>query len=96
MPAVMESTPEPGLPDSWNFRLYPNPTSAAFTLELAREPDGNPVRFEIYNLMGEIVQKDEFHSGRIHDYSLGNCKPGIYMVRVSQNGITGTGKIIRQ
>ncbi len=96
MPAVIEGTPDVDLPGAETFRVYPNPTSARFALELAKDPAGNPVRVEIFNLLGKALFKEEFTTGRLRQYSLGDEQPGIYMVRVTQGGVIGSIKVIRQ
>jgi len=78
------------------FRIYPNPTTGSFTLELSSEPIIMPVTMRCYDLMGTLIMEKELHSGRIHELSCADQMPGIYLIRVIQDGGTAISKIIRQ
>ena len=78
------------------FKVYPNPTSGSFTLELASEPGGSFVSVRCYNMMGELIMENAFSSGKKHELSLAGHAAGIYLLRVMLNGETGIKKIIKQ
>jgi hypothetical protein len=79
-----------------HFRLYPNPTSGNFKLELKEEPTGSIVTVKIYSMMGAEIMEQSITSGRIHELSLSDQQPGVYLVRVIRDGLTGVKKIVRQ
>ena len=79
-----------------NFSIYPNPTSNNFTLELSREPQGSVTIVKIYNMMGTQILEKSLESGKIHEFSLSNQTPGVYLIKIVQNNEVGFGKIIRQ
>ena len=78
------------------FRVYPNPTTGDFTLELSSEPEGENVSVECYTLLGAKIISRELSAGRKHSFSLGSQAPGLYILKVSRNGTTGMQKIVRQ
>ncbi len=78
------------------FKVYPNPTSGDFTLELSAEPNGTSVKVQCYNLMGVRIMEKEFNSGKNHKLTLVDQKPGLYVLKVIQNEETGMQKIIRE
>lgn len=76
------------------FKLYPNPTTGQFTLELKESEENLPVRVEIYNIIGETEMKLELPMAKQYVFDLSAKKRGIYIVRVIQGKETGTEKII--
>jgi hypothetical protein len=92
---ISESQPTQVNKDQF-FKVYPNPTTGAFTLELSEEPGGNKVRVQCYNLMGALIMDKTVDAGRTHRLTLENQAPGMYVIKVIQNGATGMEKIIRQ
>ncbi len=78
------------------FKVFPNPTTGNFTLELSSEPEGTVVKVLCYNLLGGLIMEKEFTSGKLHELTLIDQKPGLYMLKVVQNESTGMQKIIRQ
>jgi hypothetical protein len=79
-----------------SFKIYPNPNPGTFTLELSEEPKGSPVMVKIYNLMGAEILETMIAAGKIHEFSLINQQPGIYLVQVVSVGMMGISKIIIQ
>ena len=96
LPSVTASGEEIDKPGTWSFRLYPNPTTANFTLQLGHDPSGSPVEIHIYNMMGNVILKRLILEGKHHEFSLETQPPGIYLVKVDQNGVGETRKIIKQ
>ncbi len=78
------------------FKVYPNPTSGAFTLELSAEPEGELVKVQCYNLLGALIIEKEFETGKRHEFTLANQAPGLYVLKVTQNNRAGMQKIVRQ
>jgi hypothetical protein len=78
------------------FKLYPNPTSDSFTLELSSDPGESGVYIRCYDLMGSLIMEKAFHKGIKHELSLAGHASGIYLLRVMMEGETGIEKIIKQ
>ena len=78
------------------FKVFPNPTTGNFTLELSSEPDGTLVKVQCYNLLGALIMEKEFYTGKLHEFTLVDQKPGLYVLKVQQNAEIGMQKIIRQ
>ncbi|MCX6269175.1 MAG: T9SS type A sorting domain-containing protein [Bacteroidetes bacterium] len=87
---------EPSLDHQAFFKVYPDPTSGSFTLELSAEPGESTVSVTCYNNMGSLVMEKDFFSGKKHELSLAGHAPGIYLLRVRMNGNTGIKKMIKQ
>jgi len=84
-------------PDTENngFRVYPNPTTGDFTIEISANQSVTPVKLECYNLMGSLMLKKMIMGvGKLH-LSLGDREPGIYMVRVTGINCSGYQKILK-
>jgi hypothetical protein len=78
-----------------SFKVYPNPTTGEFTLELTDEPGGNLVRVQCFNMIGSSVMESKFESGRVHKFNLTGQKPGMYVIKVIQNDKSGMQKMIK-
>jgi hypothetical protein len=88
------------IPDALNkdsfFKVFPNPTTGNFILELSSEPYGTLVKVQCYNLVGSLIMEKEFYNGKQHELTLSDQKPGLYVLKVIQNEATGMQKIIKQ
>jgi len=80
------------------FRVYPNPTTGRFTLELSHLADiSEKALAEIYGMRGERVLREEITSGQhLHEFSLEGKLPGIYIIRVMSGNQYGVGRIIKR
>jgi hypothetical protein len=78
------------------FKVYPNPTSGSFTLELLSAPDESIASVKCYNMIGSLILEKNYYSGMKHELTLFGNAPGIYLLRIMMNGKTGTRKIIKQ
>jgi hypothetical protein len=77
------------------FRIYPNPTSGLFTVELTRNasPDAS---IEIYGIRGEKVMKTNFSGVNKQTISLDGQPAGLYFIRLVEEGKTEMGRLIKQ
>lgn len=69
------------------IRLFPNPTSGAFTLEFrgAVPKSGN---VQILDLYGRMVGKEHLPSGQLtHQLSVATLPSGMYFVQVTEGGV---------
>jgi hypothetical protein len=74
------------------FELFPNPNNGSFTM-LFPEATEN-AQAELYNVMGERVDAFTF-SGLTYEYApAATLAPGIYMLRVTNNGVQSVNKFI--
>ncbi|HNY02026.1 MAG TPA: T9SS type A sorting domain-containing protein [Bacteroidales bacterium] len=78
------------------FRIYPNPTSGSFTLEILSDPAGSPVTLTCVNPVGRPILERTFHSGKKYELSLEGQAPGLYLIHAVMNGATGIRKLILQ
>jgi len=88
MPAIIEPSPL--------FKLYPNPTTDAFTLELTRADVFSKAIVEIYSLMGNIVGYYELNGATKYAFDLSNRPRGVYLIRVMAGDEIGVEKLIKQ
>ncbi|MCU0362017.1 MAG: T9SS type A sorting domain-containing protein, partial [Bacteroidales bacterium] len=79
------------------MRLYPNPASGAFTLELAQAPEKGAI-IRIIKPSGQIVQEKKTQAGEcIHNFDTVSMPAGLYFVQIFTNGyLKGVEKIIVQ
>ncbi len=76
------------------FRVYPNPTTGTFTLELtSRENLSGTV--EIYGIRGEKLLTQVLKGERMHEFSLHDKPNGMYIIRVVSEGVSGTSRVIK-
>jgi len=78
------------------FRVYPNPTSGIFTLELDRDISSEKLSVEIYDMKGEKILSLALPGERKHEFSLSGQPKGLYFLRVSADGLHGSSRIVRQ
>jgi hypothetical protein len=78
------------------FKVYPNPTTGSFTLELSEVSGTSVVKVEIYGMRGEKILNDQFTGEKKHEFSLESNPTGIYFIRVFCGDNLGSQKIIKQ
>jgi len=79
-----------------DFRIYPNPTTGWFTLETSAANTFTHARVDIHNAMGALIHKIELPGGRQFEFNLVNYPKGVYIIRIIENDVMFTGKVIRQ
>jgi len=78
-----------------SFRIYPNPTTGMFTLELTGMALDQRVEIEIYSLHGERILTESYSGDTKHEFSLFTHPAGIYVVRIVTEGMVETGKVVK-
>ncbi|MCX6277788.1 MAG: T9SS type A sorting domain-containing protein, partial [Bacteroidetes bacterium] len=78
------------------FKVYPNPTTSNFSLELKDLEESAWIKVEIYGMLGERLLSKYLQGQRKYDFSLEGKPNGIYFIRVVSGNFAGTGKIIKQ
>jgi hypothetical protein len=79
------------------LRLYPNPASAYFTIELAQEPAPGTV-IRIIKSSGQVISERQAQAGEcIQTFDSGSMPAGLYFVQVMTEGrLIGVEKLIKQ
>ncbi len=76
-----------------DFKVYPNPTNDSISVTL---PNGSEVRtIAIYTILGQKVLEKNI-STQSPTISLKSLNSGIYFYKIESNGISESGKIIKQ
>jgi hypothetical protein len=78
------------------FRIYPNPTSGIFTVELITEEVVETCRVEIMNMRGELIFSKAMMDSKKLEISLNGKPSGIYLVRIISDRFSGISKIVKQ
>lgn len=90
------STSEPGEPD-FEFRVFPNPNSGAFTLELPQAATPG-MAFRIIGLTGQILLEKRAEAGSAQQALEARLLPaGLYFVQVIEDGrVVGIKRFVKQ
>jgi hypothetical protein len=78
------------------FKVYPNPTSGTFTIDLTGIAESSRVSVEIYGILGNRILKTELPDSQKHEFDLSGQQQGVYLIRVVNGSEMGMSKIIRQ
>ena len=78
------------------FRIYPNPTSGNFTLELKGDATSAQVHVDIFGILGEKIQSKDLVMERKQEFSLNDRPTGVYVVHVISGTLSETAKIIKR
>ncbi|MCX6266585.1 MAG: T9SS type A sorting domain-containing protein, partial [Bacteroidetes bacterium] len=78
------------------MRVYPNPTTGVFTLEVSKENSAGLVKVEVYGMQGEKVLNASLSGENQQTFSLDRNPAGCYFIRVISNDKAETIKIIKQ
>jgi hypothetical protein len=81
---------------SVNVKIYPNPTTSNFTLELTGVEKSELVNIEIYSMKGEKVKSAELKGELTHEFSLSDKPSGIYLIRVTTSNGSFTNRIVKR
>ena len=93
---MVESTVIPAIGDKSFFKVYPNPTTGTFTLELNGVAESSKVSVEVYGILGEKILKTDLYGSKQHVFDLSGRQHGVYLIRVMTGDETGLTKIIKQ
>ncbi|MCX6303622.1 MAG: T9SS type A sorting domain-containing protein [Bacteroidetes bacterium] len=77
------------------FKVYPNPTTGAFTLELTGVDQTEKIMVEVYNMNGYVLLSADLTGGGQHELSLSGKPAGMYVLKVVSEKHTGTKRIIK-
>jgi PKD repeat protein len=77
------------------FRIYPNPTTGAFTLAIDKHAAQGKINVVIFDMQGATIETSDLFNEIKHDFSLTGAPAGLYLVRVSTGQQTGSARIIK-
>ena len=77
------------LSSNFNIGLYPNPTSLGFVNISTNKPGF--ISAEVYDILGKVVISSTVINGRLN---LSELKAGMYVIKITQNNLTNTKKLI--
>jgi hypothetical protein len=78
------------------FKVYPNPTTGRFALELTSTETNDNVIVEVYSSMGKRVFQDILLGAMQYEFDLSSMPRGIYFIRVLKGDKMGIEKVIKQ
>ena len=78
------------------FKIYPNPTTGGFSLELKGLDATAELKVEMYGMHGERLLTEYLKGKSKYDFTLDGNPNGVYFIRVITGENAGTGKIIKQ
>lgn len=79
-----------------SFKVYPNPTSGDFTLELNGFDLSSKISVEIYNMMGERLLQQEIFGSQAYRFDMSQMPKGMYILRLLNGDKAEMQKIIKQ
>lgn len=79
-----------------SFKVYPNPTTGNFILELTGGSTAESVRVDVYGIWGEKILSTNINGERKHEFSLSSNPPGMYFIRVTYGNKSETAKIVKK
>ncbi len=77
-----------------SFRVYPNPTSGKFTVELEDQLVSKSLTVGVYGTTGGLILSKEVSGIKKFELTLEGRPAGVYFIRVIAEGAVHTGKII--
>jgi hypothetical protein len=84
-----------GVVEDGFFRIYPNPTSGLFTLELSGKDEPTFTTIEIISMMGSRILSQQLPAYNRHQFDITNQPPGIYLFRVMKGDEVKVKKLIK-
>lgn len=95
VPGEMASMVQHGQNNAF-FRLYPNPTSGRFTIEVDNGAGSGKTSVEIRGMIGQLLVKSDFQGNGKYSFDLTPFPAGIYLLRVLHGDKTGYAKVIKR
>ncbi|MFO7872904.1 MAG: HYR domain-containing protein, partial [Bacteroidales bacterium] len=78
------------------FKIYPNPSTGQFTLELKNVELSRTITVEIISLLGNNILYTKLPGMKHHVFDMSERQPGIYLIRVKQGDQMGIEELILQ
>jgi hypothetical protein len=80
--SAVEVTSVPEFMARQNIRIYPNPTTGIFTVELKGDNGSVMTRAELFSVSGAKGMSVDLKNERKHEFSITGLTPGIYFIHV--------------
>ncbi len=77
------------------LKIYPNPTSGTFTIELTGDTGSQDARVEIMNMNGVKVLDEQLNGDRKYNLSITAMPPGLYFIHVVAGNLAETVKLVK-
>jgi hypothetical protein len=77
------------------FKVFPNPTTGAFILELSEPAEAEYIVVEIYSMLGERIISSRLLGSTQYEFDLSEKPRGVYLVRVLNGDAVGFEKVIK-
>ena len=78
------------------LKVYPNPTSGVFNLELISKGTSDRVQIIIYSIQGEEILMKTMNENMKQEFTIADRPNGIYFIRLISGKSAETVKIIKQ
>lgn len=79
--------------ESFNFKLYPNPSSGSFTVDLEDFLRYRRLNIAVYDMLGKQIVNQKVESGRM-TIKLENAPSGVYFVKISNKALSKVKKVV--
>ena len=83
------------VPSTSIFKVYPNPTTGEFTLEMRNDQATNGIKVEGYGMHGEKAFSAYLNGEKQYPFSLSGFPAGIYIIRLIGGEKPETARIIK-
>ena len=77
------------------FRVFPNPTTGIFTVEMLDAAGMKPAHIELFGMQGRLVSGMDLMNQSTHTFDLGTNPPGLYIIRVVVGNEEKTARILK-
>ena len=93
-PEVISWTPEFDL-STGLFKVYPNPTTGLFTVEIFDEKSSQNGQMRILNMLGKLLYQGTVPASGKTEFSLSGHPKGVYFITVSIDGKSSALKVVK-
>jgi hypothetical protein len=80
--------------DGQMFKIYPNPTSGRFSLQLKQPPEEQSPHITISNMMGNMLIQHKLEGSDHFEFDLSGQDPGIYIIYLESGSLTEVYKLV--
>ncbi len=85
----------PEFVNNQSVRVYPNPTTGTFTVEVKGDSQAMMTKAEIYSMNGLKVHTENLNNQRKHEFSMPELTTGIYFIHVYTNERSEILKVVK-
>ena len=85
----------PGIKEESGFKIFPNPTTGNFTLELHGEIPAEYISVDLYGILGEKMMTTSLNGKNRHEFSLSGKPAGVYFLRIISGSKSEIAKILK-